>query len=73
MKKVDLTVLDEEEFEKAMDSYAGFCDCKESPEEVLEEVDGLLKKFGLEVVLADAGSSDVLFEIKKRKRGKSKT
>jgi hypothetical protein len=61
MKRVDLTG-----FEEKLDEYPGFCDITDSPDEVLREVDRLLKGHGLEVVIADAGDTSTLFNIIKR-------
>jgi hypothetical protein len=66
MKRVDLTGFEDEEFEQKLDEYPGFCGSKDSPDEVLREVDRLLKGHGLEVVIADAGDTSTLFNIIKR-------
>jgi hypothetical protein len=44
----------------------GFADWKSSPENVLEEVDRLLKEHGLEVTVFEDGSDTVQFAIKSR-------
>lgn len=69
MKRVDLTKLGDAAFEEALDEYPGFCESKDDPEEVLEEVDRLLSDFGLEVVIAEDGDDAVLFTVVKKKKG----
>ena len=72
MKKTDLTNLEGDEFEEALTGFDGFCDIKDNPEEVLEQVSLLLRRHGLEVEIAYTGDCDTMFRIIKRKGGKSK-
>lgn len=51
------------------DNNAGTCvDWKADPYVVLQVVDNLLSKFGLEVVGYDMGSSDYCFDIQKKEQ-----
>lgn len=48
------------------DPTIGWADWKESPENVLDVIDGLLEPYGLEVVLFDIGDDNYFFKIEKR-------
>ena len=41
-------------------------DWKTNPQRVLKEIDGLLEKYGLEIVMVDEGNDSYVFKIDKR-------
>lgn len=48
------------------DPTLGYNDWKDSPSDVLDRVDELLRPYGLEVVMLDTGSDDYQYRIAKR-------
>jgi len=77
MRITDLTQLYDDDFENELEKYDGFCEQRPGDaEEVLEVVDNLLKKFNLEVEIAETGDaskmSSTTFRIIKVKKGDRK-
>lgn len=67
MKVVDLS--ETEEFEEALGKEEGLASVnwRDTPEEVLDQIDHQLKEFGLEIQMYDVGGQDtILWKIVKR-------
>jgi hypothetical protein len=66
MKNFYYARLREEARQEKFDEYPGFAESGMEPEEILKEVDRILKPLGLEIHLAHPGDTSTLFKIVKK-------
>lgn len=66
MKRFYYTRLREEKLREVLETYPGFAEERQSHEDVLKEIDRLLKPHKLEIHLAITGDTSTLFKIERR-------